>query len=312
MVPLAAMSPPDPDIAVVLCTLDRGPAIEATVASLLDQDLPRERFELLLVDNNSRPEDAALLRAIAAREAPTVRYVHEPVRGLSIARNRGIREATAPLVAFVDDDARVGRGWLAAYVAAFARDPEIWVLGGAVELQHEVPPPGWLEDWMLPYLGAFDFGTEPRRLSGLDTPRGGNVVFRREVFERVGGFSEQFGRKPGSLISLEEVEICHRVAQEGLGIGYIPDAKVVHLVEAHRWREGWFRKRLHAQGASLALFDRLHGGRLRLLWTWLGNLRRMLLRRGLRRAEPRGYVEQGLRLLFRGAPPAARGVSPTG
>ena len=84
-----------PDIAIALCTLDRGPAIETTVASLLDQDLPRERFELLLIDNDSRPENADLLRAIAGREAPTVRYVHEPVRGLSAARNRGIAETGA-------------------------------------------------------------------------------------------------------------------------------------------------------------------------------------------------------------------------
>ena len=286
-----------PEISAILCTLDRGPDIEATVASVLDQELARERFELLLVDNGSQPDNRALLERLAARHAPTVRYVREDQRGLSHARNRGIREARAELLVFADDDARVTPTWLSTYLCAFTADPAVAVLGSAVELVHEVEPPGWLEPWLLPYLGAFDRGPKPRPLDVLDCPRGGNMAFRREVFRRIGGFSPAFGRRPGSLISLEEVEICQRAVAAGFRLGYVPGAPLLHLVERYRYENDWFRRRLHWQGRSLALFDALHGGRLRLLLRLPGQLRRTLLRSGLRRQVPFGYVLGALRLV---------------
>lgn len=289
--------PDHPAISAVLCTLDRGPDIANTVASLLDQTLPRDRFELVLVDNGSPPEYRALLQRLATEHAPTVRYAREERPGLSHARNRGIREARADLLAFADDDARVTRAWFSTYVDAFTRDPGVAVLGSEVRLVHAAPPPAWLEDWLLPYLGAFDKGDMPCALDGLECPRGGNMAFRREVFDRVGGFSPLFGRRPDSLRSLEEVEICLRAARAGFRIGYVPGAPLLHLVATNRHQQAWFRERLHWQGRSLALLDAVHGGRWRLLARLPGQLRRMLLRSGLRRQVAWGYVLGATRLL---------------
>jgi GT2 family glycosyltransferase len=290
--------PDRPAISAVLCTLDRGPDVARTVASMLAQDLPPDRFEVLLVDNGSTPANRAILEELAARDPATVRYLREEQRGLSHARNRGIAAARADLIVFADDDARVTPTWLSTYVAAFAGDPGVGVLGSAVELVHEVEPPAWLEDWLLPYLGAFDRGPRPCPLSVLDCPRGGNMAFRRAVFERVGGFSPAFGRRPGSLISLEEVEICARAVRAGFRLGYVPGAPLLHLVEAYRYEGDWFRRRLHWQGRSLAMFDAVEGGRLRLAARLPGQLRRSLLRSGLRRQVPLGYAVGALRLLL--------------
>ncbi len=286
-------------ITAVLCTLDRGPDVAVTVQSMLDQQLPRDRFEVLLIDNGSTPENRAILEELAVRHAPTVRYVREEERGLSHARNRGIAEARGALIAFADDDARVTPTWLSTYVDAFAREPGVSVLGSKVELVHTVARPDWVEDWLLPYLGAFDRGDAPRPLDALDGPRGGNMVFRREVFDAIGGFSPAFGRRPGSLISLEEVEICARAEAAGFRLGYVPGAPLLHLVEAVRYRDDWFRRRLHWQGRSLAMFDAVRGGRWRLLARLPGQLRRALVRFGLRRQVPFGYVVGAVRLLLR-------------
>lgn len=291
--------PERPAISAVLCTLDRGPDVEQTVRSLLDQRLPRERFEVLLVDNGSTAANRAILERLATAHAPTVRYVREEQRGLSHARNRGIAEARADLIAFADDDARVTPTWLSTYVDAFARDPAAGVLGSKVELVHTVPRPPWVEDWLLPYLGEFDRGDAPRPLDVLDCPRGGNMAFRRAVFDAIGGFSPAFGRKPGSLVSLEEVEICARAAAAGFRLGYVPGAPLLHLVEPPRYQGDWFRRRLFWQGRSLALLDATRGGRRRLLARLPGQLRRALCRRGLRRQVPWGYAVGALRLLLR-------------
>lgn len=284
----------------MLCTLDRGPLIEATLRSLLDQQLPRGRFEIVVVDNGSNAANAAILTRLAGEHAPTVRCVREEQRGLSHARNRGVREARAPLIVFVDDDGMVTPTWLSTYVDAFARDPGVGVLGGAVELVHLVPPPPWCEPWLLPYLGAWDHGSAPCDVSVLDCPRGGNLAVRRVAFERAGGFSPRLGRRPGSLLSLEEQDFCQRAAAAGFRLGYVPGAPLRHHIDADRWADGWFARRLYWQGRSLALFDRANFGRRRLLARLPGQLRRAVLRRGLRAQVPRGYVAGALRLLLGG------------
>jgi glucosyl-dolichyl phosphate glucuronosyltransferase len=284
-------------ITAVVCTLDRGPAIERTVATMLDQRLPAERFEVLLIDNGSRPENRAVLERLAAAHPGRVRYVREDVRGLSHARNRGIAEVRSDLLVFADDDALVTPTWLSTYVDAFAADPDTAVLGSSVELVHEGAPPAWLEDWLLPYLGAFDKGSAPCPLSPMECPRGGNMAFRRAVFDRIGGFHAEFGRKPGSLVSLEEVELGSRAVAAGFRLGYVPGAPLLHLVEPFRYERRWFTARLYWQGRSMALLDGAHGGRWRLLCRLPGQLRRMLLRWGLRRQVPWGYVRGALRLL---------------
>jgi glucosyl-dolichyl phosphate glucuronosyltransferase len=285
-------------ISAIVCTLDRGPAIERTVTSLLAQSLPAADYEVLLIDNGSKPENRAILERFAATHPQQVRYVREEIRGLSQARNRGIQEARSDQLLFVDDDAVAPPNLLAAYVAAFAATPEVAILGSAVELVHEGTRPPWFEDWLLPYLGAFDKGTEACELSPMECPRGCNMAFRRQVFDAVGGFHTDFGRKPGSLVSLEEIEVCARAAAAGFKSRYVPSAPLLHLVEPFRYERDWFERRLYWQGRSIALLDGAHGGRWRLLRRLPGQLRRSLLRRGLPRLVPKGYVAGALRLVF--------------
>ena len=106
---------------VILCTHNRGPLIETTIQSVLEQDFPAAGFEILVVDNASNDATPALLRAIAARHAGRIRIVREPRLGLSRARNLGIRESRGEVIAFTDDDARVTPRWLPAWTVPCGR-----------------------------------------------------------------------------------------------------------------------------------------------------------------------------------------------
>src|SRR5436190_17973692 len=98
-----AFLPRAPRVTVVIPTRDRDVAlVDAAASSVLSCDYPQDRFELLVVDN--APATDATRRW--ARERG-IRYICEPVPGVSNARNRGIAEATGEVVAFSDDDAVV-------------------------------------------------------------------------------------------------------------------------------------------------------------------------------------------------------------
>ena len=101
-----------PDISVVLCTWNRAPLLRAALAALRDQRT-NVAFELIVVDNASTDGTPELLRQLAD-QTPHLRVIHEGRQGLSFARNSGIAAARAPLIAFTDDDVRVGTGWIEA------------------------------------------------------------------------------------------------------------------------------------------------------------------------------------------------------
>ena len=120
-----------PEVTVVVPTRDRPAYLEVTLASLARQrtDAPHE---ILVVDDGASDATAQ----VAARHG--ARYVrHGQPRSLNAARNTGVREARAPLVAFVDDDVLVPPDWLAALIGGVRAHPQAEAFGGPIRARFE-------------------------------------------------------------------------------------------------------------------------------------------------------------------------------
>ncbi|MCV2365066.1 glycosyltransferase family 2 protein [Paucibacter sp. DJ1R-11] len=113
---------------VVIPLYNKGPYIEATVASVLAQSDPD--FEIVVVDDGSRDEGPD---RVAAMSDPRVRLIRQANGGVSAARNRGIAEARGVFVAFLDGDDLYHPACLAVLKAAYERSPEIKILSGGYE-----------------------------------------------------------------------------------------------------------------------------------------------------------------------------------
>ena len=126
--------------------------------------IPRRRpFELLVVDNNSTDATPEVVARARARD-DRVRYLRETKQGVSHARNAGIAAARAPILAFTDDDVRVGPGWLAAIARAFCQYPGASAVGGKVLPLWPAPPPPWLTRAQWAPLALVDYGEHPVRV----------------------------------------------------------------------------------------------------------------------------------------------------
>lgn len=188
-------------VAVILCTVGREERLARCVRSLLAQRGPD--VELVVVDN--RPESGEVLRTLAAigLDDPRVRYVPEHRVGLSVARNRGVSETAADLVAFTDDDVIADPSWLRWLVAPFA-DPSVTATSGMVlplELRTKAQK-------RFEQFGGFFKGVE-RRSYDLQTGRaqqrllypflgdvfgsGNSMAFRRADLIAAGGFDPALG-----------------------------------------------------------------------------------------------------------------------
>jgi len=240
-----------PVLSVVVCTRDRAGLLGDCLASVRQQ-VAEGPVEVLVVDNGSTDDTAAVVEA-----APGVRYVAEPLTGLSRARNTGLEAARAPLVAYVDDDARAEPGWAQALVDSARRWPPAAAFAGPVTLAWSGPRPRWLVPELERWFSAVDHGDRPRLLSPSEWPVGANLALRRDAVLAAGGFSVDLGRIGGSLGSEEEVELVRRLRAAGGEVAWAPLAAVRHLVPPERATRRWLLRRSWAQGRSDAVAARL-------------------------------------------------------
>jgi len=233
-------------ITVILCTYNRCQslvrALDSLAASILSETI---EWEVLVVDNNSSDQTKAIVEDFCRQYPGRFRYLFEPQQGKSYALNAGIREARGDILAFVDDDVTVEPMWLQNLVAAL-RDSQWSGSGGRTKPATWVRgfvPPRWLAlDGPCSLLGALCAYSDPGDLPGelKDPPIGGNVAYRKEMFERYGHFRTDLGPFPNSKIGFEDIEFGRRLMAGRERLCYVPSAVVYHEVPEKRVRKEFF------------------------------------------------------------------------
>ena len=226
-----ALPPRWPSISVVVPVRNEAAFIGRTLAQLLEQHYPRDRFEVLVADGRSDDATPALVAELTARHA-NLRLLDNPGRWSSAGRNRAVRAARGDLVVVVDGHCDLANPrYLRDLADAFARSgadcvgrPQPLDVASAGVLQRAVAAArsSWLGHQPASYIYA---GAE-----GFVRPQSVAVAYRRSVFERVGLFDEEFD-------ACEDVEFNHRVDRAGLtcfftpavGVRYYPRASLTGL-----------------------------------------------------------------------------------
>lgn len=214
-----------PQISVIVPTYNRVNGVLRSAESVLKQTADPATYELIIVDNNSTDETGRALAELVAREGGRVRHVIEKKQGVSFARNRGIEEARADIVAFFDDDVRVVDNWIEIIARTFADRPELECIGGRVLPAWEAPPPPWLTRTHWAPLALQDLG-DSRLTISAQNQRGlisANLACRRRLFDRVGGFSPAFQRVKDGIGSIEDDEWIRRVWKAEGNALYVPE-----------------------------------------------------------------------------------------
>lgn len=240
-------APVVPDLSVVITTYNRADLLPRALDSLLVQDLAPARYEIVVVDNNSTDHTRRVVESFAGR-APAVRYAFEPSQGIAYGRNRGIRAAVGPVIAFTDDDVRVDRNWTATILDTLAAHPEVLCVGGRVLPDWEGAWPKWLTKEHWGPLALLDYGETPLYVSAerqlcLITA---NVAYRREFFERLGMFAPH-------MLRSSDHEILVRMWRAGGRGLYWPELTATAEIDPERMRRRYHRRwhRRHGRFAAL-------------------------------------------------------------
>jgi glycosyltransferase involved in cell wall biosynthesis len=240
-------------LSIIICTYNRASYLQDTLESLFDTDADHENFEIIIVDNNSTDRTKEITRA-AAQNNPQfdIRYCSETRQGLSHARNRGVAEASAPVLLFLDDDISAPAPFIASWISFFKNHPRASGGGGKIQVQFDAPRPPWMSHFLLPLLGHHNFGNHIKKYPTNKYPFGGNMAFRKEVFEQYGNFNTDLGRKGSNLTASEEKEFFQRLPDSQL-IYYLPDAFIHHRVDKKRLTKSYIKKQAVGLGTSIAI-----------------------------------------------------------
>lgn len=231
-----------PEISVVICTYNRPELLRLALTTLLRQSPGNVTYEVVVVDNNSTPETLAVVEEIAQSDA-RVRYVRETRQGNAYARNTGVAEARAPIVAFLDDDVTVRDHWVELIPRTFSETNADFI-GGKVLPRWEAPPPSWLGEANWAPIAALDYGDASFSITA-DHPLcllTANIAFKKKVFAQHGEFSAAVQRTGDSIGSLEDHEFLMRLLRAGVTGLYVPEMIVDAYVGSERMTKEYHRR----------------------------------------------------------------------
>jgi GT2 family glycosyltransferase len=219
------MSDTRPFFSVIVPTYQRPAAVAHCLDALCAQELPRERFEVVVVDDGS----AEPPRAVVARFATTldVRLIEQRNSGPASARNAGAAAARGDYLAFTDDDCRPDAHWLAALDAMAAQHPGC-AIGGRVDNSLADGVYSTASQLLIDFLYEYYNGGDGAGRFFITS----NLVFPADAFRALGGFDTSF-----PLAAAEDRDVCDRWREAGHTMLYADDAVVYH---EHALRFGSF------------------------------------------------------------------------
>ena len=218
-----------PLMSVVIPTEARYEVLKQALTALEAQTV--QRLEIIVIDSTVNKDPSATAQL---RNCPGIKYVDLAAmtakRSMQAARNVGLVLATAPIVAFLDDDCIAQTDWAERILEAFGDDSVTAVGGRIVDRRWSVDTPGEAQAGLVGVLkpqgvvrsGFFSVGTDPISVEHLP---GGNCAVRKAAALEIGGFDVTYG----GTAFMEDTDFFYRLHKSGHHLLFHPLAEVYHL-----------------------------------------------------------------------------------
>jgi glycosyltransferase involved in cell wall biosynthesis len=236
-------------LSLVLCTHRRFQLLGLALESLCKQSAGKEAFEVIVVDNDLTPNPEVKQLVEQASDKIQVAYVFDPVLGLSQARNSGGKASQSPYIGYLDDDARADENYVQTALEIIRnRKPDYF--GGPYYPYYLDGKPAW-------FLDRYESGItaeETRMLKAGEFLNGTNMIYRRELLDRLGWFDTGFGMTGRKIGYGEETALQMKAWEQAPApmVFYSTDLFVYHLAAPVKLKLGDRFKRRYNTGRSQA------------------------------------------------------------
>ncbi len=219
-------------LSITICTYNRAEYLKNALASLAKQSLAKKSYEVVVINNNSNDgTESVSLSFEKSNPEVNFQYVIEERQGLSFARNKGIEVARGDYIAFIDDDAIADKHYAASVIEALDTYQGFSALGGKViPFYDQGVELKWLSKYVWGMVAKVDLGDEIKPFT-KKYPAGCNMVFRRNIFEKIGLFDTELANR------CDDRYIFSQVKKHRLKVLYDPRVAVEHYIPSQRVTE---------------------------------------------------------------------------
>lgn len=224
----------DPLFSIIIPSYNRPKQLATCLESLTQLDYPRDRFEVIVMDDGSRQSLDPVVASFADRLP--VRLLRQENAGPAAARNHAAQQARGKYLAFTDDDCCPAKDWLQALAACYARVPDRIVGGRTLNALPDNPYSATSQNIIS--MGYAHYNAVPDKARFFAS---NNMVVPADRFRELGGFDESF-------TTSEDRELCDRWLHHGYAMTYAPEVVIYH---AHPMtlRSFWKQHFTYGQGA---------------------------------------------------------------
>jgi len=268
-------------LSIIIATYNRANAVKELVEVLEKQftklaiDFPKEKLseeiELVVVDNNSQDDTGAILFQKLSEQNRKktdflkLNYFLEIEQGSSPARNRGIKEAKANLLAFLDDDIELDANWLKnVYQIALTKPENLCQGGRVIPIWQAETLPEWLS-LTPPYeiiqscFPAHDHGLNKKSYPfefadtarKIQNPISACFICSKDIFLKHGDFRLDLGIKANERGACEDTEFFWRLLKEKINVEYNPEITVLHPIVKEKISKDFVLKWYRLLGQTL-------------------------------------------------------------
>ena len=253
-----------PFVSVIIPTYNRSVMLRQTVETFLAQSYPSDRWELLLVDNNSTDNTWSVIQQLALRD-DRIRPLRELRKGAHFARNSGAIAAKGEILYFTDDDMLADVDLLARIVEVFEANPDVASATGKVLPRWDTEPPVWvLEHLRNALLSLNDLGEATIVSSDDPGVFSCHQAVRKDVFIQAGGFNPD--TNADLFTGDNETGLNIKIRKLGYRFAYVGESVTHHMIPASRMTQEYLNGRMADQGFcdSYTDFRALHPSKERL------------------------------------------------
>jgi GT2 family glycosyltransferase len=234
-----------PFFSIVIPTYNRPGRLANCLGALAKLDYPRDRFEIIIVDDGSPNPLDSVVEPFRSELALTL--LRQTNAGPAAARNAGAQQAAGPMLAFTDDDCMPSPTWLSGFAAQLALAPSAMVGGRSLNaLPNNLYSTA--SQALIDYL--YSYYSQPQKEMFFAS---NNIAMAKANYLAVGGFDTSF-----PLAAAEDRELCDRWQQQGLPMRYAPEVTIRH---AHHLSLQSFWRQHFGYGRGAFCFHQLRAQR---------------------------------------------------
>jgi len=237
-----------PFVSIIIPTYNRSHLLPLTLESFLAQDYPHDRYEIILADNNSTDSTRDVVERYAGNSATSVIYIFEQRQGVHYARNSAAMQAKGDILYFTDDDMVAEPDLLTNLMKVFSYDPLIGCATGKILPRFEVPPPRWVERYLINGYLSLTERDKPEEfvVSRDDMVFSCHQAVLRDVFCLAGGFNPE--NRAGTWIGDGETGLNIKIKAMGYRFAYTSNSVIYHIIPKERMTLGYIVRRIGNQG----------------------------------------------------------------